>query len=193
MFAYCNNTPILYWDHSGNRPSLNKATTYIQFDGGSNPLLDAYVKMRDSFKKNGVTLHHGIEGALSQWRSKYLPLSKDCEHVTFLYSIDTPLGIRYYTSQTIKGNSGNVIAGTLLLCLQDVFYSGVELIAHVHTHPEVPKGMHNDCPSYDGGDGFVINYMGFPEMYVIPYSRCKDTPWYITYTDEATWCPSYPK
>ena len=162
--------------------------------------MDQYLKLKASFEAAGITWYYSEESALAAWMKQYLPLSKEHEHVTFLYSIDTPLGTRYYTTQTICGTkegpifSANVIVGTIALAVQDSI-SYANLIAHVHTHPDPGVGYHNDFPSASpdiyGGDRIVFELLNLPEMYVIPYQRCKDTPAIIVYSDRSTWCPHY--
>lgn len=68
-------------------------------------------------------------------------------------------------------------------------------IAMVHTHPDPGIGFHNDFPSYDsdisGGDRIALTLFGYPNMYVIPYKRCKETPIIISVGDSSTWCSNY--
>ena len=198
MFAYCNNNPVRYLDFSGNLPTtVHEAEVSISGNAGNTGEFDEYLKLKASFQKKGISWFYSIEGALSAWSAIYLPKSQIYEYVTYLYSTETPLGTRYFMSQTYRGTkanrimSANVLWGTFALAFQDAFYS-VNLVAHVHTHPDPGNGFHNDFPSVDpdihGGDRMVYNLLNLPEMYIIPFKRCNGTPEVIVYSDRSTWC-----
>ena len=164
MFAYCNNSPTSFTDHCGGAPI--QSNTHCQFDGllTKGGVFDQYMELIASFEAVGVTLYNNKDGALNAWSKKYLPLSQEYEYVTFLYSIETPLGIRYFTTSTFRGTkqngiiSANVLWGTAMLAIQDSI-SSATLLAHVHTHPDPGIGYHNDFPSVSpdiyGGDRIV--------------------------------------
>ena len=201
MFAYCLNNPTKYSDPFGNTP-VEKSTTYCYFSGGigNDSPFAKYCELMEKFKNAGVELYFSKESALNAWINVYLPLSEEYEYVTFLYSIQTYMGTQYFTTTTFRGSKGNfimsanVIAGTIALWLQDSI-SAATLVAHVHTHPKPSVGYHNDFPSVSpglkGGDRIAMELFGFPEMYIIPYSRCSGTPEIIVYSDKNTWCPHY--
>ena len=201
MFAYCNNNPISYSDPRGSFPT-DAETVHHRLDGniGKNTPLDDYIEIKSKFEAAGIILHYTKESALLEWSKQYLPLSAEYEYVTYLYSIDTAFGKRYFTTQTFKGTkqgaifSANVLVGTTILALHDTI-SSAELLAHVHTHPKPPKGYHNDFPSNSqniyGGDRIVFELLNLPEMYIFPYAPCPGTPSMIVYSDPSTWCPYY--
>ena len=201
MFTYCLNNPSNYSDLSGYS-AVGSTTTYCYFDGyiGENNRISRYMELVASFEAAGVTLYYSEEGALEAWSEKYLPRSKEYEYVTLLYSIETPMGTRYFTSHTYKGSKGNaimspnVIRGTIMLKIEDSI-SAANLIAQVHTHPD-PGNQCNSFPSWKpglaGGDRLAVEWLGFPDVYVIPYKKCPSCPgWLIKYSDKSTWCLDY--
>ena len=200
MFAYCLNNPANCSDQYGYSPKPSHTTNALFEGSGVSTDFEVYLRILESYKENGITLHHSIEGAILAWSNIYLPLSSEYEYVTYLYKLDTIRGPRFFVSQTYKGAkaigpiSPNVILGTMFLELQDAFY-WTELVAMVHTHPNPSDGMHNDFPSYSqglrGGDRWVSDLLNLPEMYIIPYKRCAETPQIIIYSDRSTWCSNY--
>ena len=137
------------------------------------------------------------------WMGIYLPLSEEYEYVAYLYELNTPMGTRYYFSNTYKGTketgpiSANVIMETLLLELERAF-SSTKLVGMVHTHPKPQQHpvytLHNDLQSTDpglaGGDRWIFTLLNLPEMFIIPYQRCNGVPQIIVYSDSSTWCPN---
>ena len=201
MFAYCLNNPKSFFDSSGSFP-IKEESKRLNIDGniGENTPFDEYLRIKAKLEAAGIIIHYSREHALLSWSEKYLPLSREYEYVTFLYSIDTPQGERFFTTQTFKGTkqgaimSPNVLLGTAILAIHNTI-SSANLLAHVHTHPCPPAGLHNDFPSYSqsiyGGDRIVFELLNLPEMYIFPYSTCTETSSMIVYSDKSTWCPFY--
>ena len=201
MFAYCNNNPAKCSDPSGKAPVWD-TSSYSCLSGGIGPdsAFAKYLELLEAYRKMGVELFSTIEGALKAWSDVYLSRSEEYEHVTLLYSIETLMGTRYFTSRTYKGSKGNaimsanVIWGTIMLWIENSI-SAANLIAQVHTHPD-PGNKCNSFPSWQpgiyGGDRIAMELFGFPDMYIIPYNKCPSCPgWFIKYSDRSTWCLDY--
>jgi len=177
--------------------SYSLSITHVEA-AGEGDLMAEFNRIKAKLEAAGIIIHYSKEHALLSWSEKYLPLSREYEYVTFLYSIDTPQGERFFTTQTFKGTkqgaimSPNVLLGTAILAIHNTI-SSANLLAHVHTHPCPPAGFHNDFPSYSqsiyGGDRIVFEMLNLPEMYIFPYSTCTETSSMIVYSDKSTWCP----
>ena len=196
MFAYCLNNPISYTDSSGYRSDSSMIEQCI-FEGcvGDTAIMKLYNRQIQSYEYNGIELYYSEEEALRAWSDIYLPLSYDCEYATLLYSIDTPLGKRYFTLDGIPGGPMQCIFPTIDLWIRD-FLNGATLIAQVHTHPHPSVGG-TYCLSFPSanynrsnpGDLLAKNILGFPDVYVIPYNQCLMPNFYCKLSDASTWCP----
>lgn len=93
-----------------------------------------------------------------------------------------------------RGRIRRVLPFTVLECGTPGFRGIIRVAGHVHTHPKPAEGMHNDFPSYKGpgnnGDVLLHTLLGYPEVYVIPYTSCCGIE-VIVLSDRSTWCPNH--
>lgn len=194
----------MYVDHTGavsSNFSSKFAYSYCELNGSA--IDDEYLRLlyRTTWLlENSHGIYTSELEAAQAWADQYKPLSKDYEYVAYIFKIDTILGERYYLSETLKGNEGNVIPQVLYLeaTKHRYIFSRVTMI---HTHPYAGYNssgvkLHNDFPSMrmleKGGDQWAMVLFGYAEMYVVPYDGCKGTPEIISYNIKSTWCSGHP-
>ena len=203
MYAYCGNNPIMFTDPFGERFSNN--ISQVRGDLGYVSIDERCDRLFSWAQANSVKLYSSEMEAAQAWADQYRLLSKEREHVAYIYGVNVTIGSTpqtfYYLSETLRGADNNVITQVIAMEIQSnlIYYDSVSMI---HSHPNPGEGKHNDFPSLSyswfgfipgpGGDKVAMKMCGYNNMYIVPYKCCDGAQSILSYNDRNTWCPKHP-
>ena len=143
----------------------------ILTEGQKEEYLTQFINIWES--EHNVCLYVSMDEAVANWALEVSSLNQDYEYYAGIFSVTCMKDTFYYMGATHRGTETGVVKPFLSEYLRPSPI-GSSMVGMAHTHPSVPKGFHNDFPSFE--DVMLLGLPGIQEVFLVPTSFCKQSP-----------------